>query len=124
MTNESTEKQFRYLFKDRKDVWIRKLRVDKSSTPFDYLLLTNNKNYAIELKEWKSGKYFYCQNRISPHQIAGLINFSKVGDNFESFIIIHAKEWYIIPINCWDKNRKKYSFDELKMFEVKNFYNF
>jgi len=121
MTNETTEKLFRSMFKDRKDIWIRKLRVDNNSTPFDYLILTNKYNYAVEIKEWKVGKYFYPNQRIEPHQIAGLRNFDVIGNNFKSFVLINCKKnniIFCIPISVFIEHLS------IKKFDINQMYGF
>ena len=115
MANETTEQKFRNIFKNRKGYWIRKLRVDYSSTPFDYLILTEKYNYATEVKEWKKGKFFYPEQRIDLHQIVGLQRFNDMGNLFISYILINRPGVFMvcIPLETWLMiGRARYTVDD------------
>lgn len=122
MTNESTEKKFRKCFTNEEGIWITKLKVLYQPTPFDYLVLAKNCNYAFEIKELKS-KYFDMQHDIKPHQTVGLKRFQEIGEGFKAFVFIAVKEgdkmwtYYNIPIDSLllidSKSIKKEEFEVL-----------
>jgi hypothetical protein len=61
------------------DCWIRKLITGVSGTPFDYIVLTEKFNYAVELKRIYGVKLPY--SLIRNNQRVGLNKFEKLKNN-------------------------------------------
>jgi len=118
MTKQTSEQKLKKELNKYPNIMTLKLQTNTHShqnTPFDYLIFTPTKSIAIEVKELKIDKTKrFNINRIKPHQIKGLEQFTKTNPSNKAYIMIRFKTHrnkidtsYIIPIEEYTTFTKK-----------------
>ena len=100
--------------------WAYKLFASPSGTPFDFIVLTDNFKYGIELKRLKGYRLNYSV--IRQNQRSGLSKFECVSGNI-SLIIVNVKteninKTYVLP---WNKIADKICSGAKGSIDVRDF---
>lgn len=135
MPKQTTEMKFRKsLQRLTMPIWYHKLQANAfahTKTPFDFLVITNNYNYAFEIKEHKVNTIINARYKFIPEaQEQALLNFQSVSGKNKSFVVIRFKTpkniqdiTFFIPIEVYilrKKTRLAQSLRGCKSFMIKD----